>query len=355
MSQSSTPELMRQQNRAIVLATIQEQGPISRVDLANLLGLNPATITRITRDLIEEGLVKEEGEGENKGAGRKPVLLKFNHGARLVIGIEIGSKQITGVIADLASNILARRTALLAPQLTLTQLTSLIDELLDDNPSYRQCLSALCVGGNMSASPLVDGLKQKFAVPILHLENVTLAAAGEAEVGGMQEQRAFILFYLGTKSYSCLYLNGESRVGQLGLSREGLPLAKRLCDNGLVEIFTLLIKQGIPSALAGSETIRARLIFEAARRDDPAAVQAVQMIVDDLAYAALWMANALNITHIVIAGSWLTATDLLLPLLNEHVEAFTDTPPNISAAKLGDESPLIGAVQMAIKTIDKTL
>src|SRR5262249_29776896 len=109
MSQSSSPELMRQQNRAIVLAKIQEQGPISRVELANLLGLNPATITRITRDLIGEGLVKEEGEGESKGvsgskAGRKRVLLRFNHIARLAVAIHCGSRQVTGVVADLACN-----------------------------------------------------------------------------------------------------------------------------------------------------------------------------------------------------------------------------------------------------------
>jgi glucokinase len=350
MSQSSTPELMRQQNRAIVLTTIQAQGPISRVDLANLLGLNPATITRITRDLIEEGLVKEEGEGENKGAGRKPVLLHFNHGARLVVGIDIGSKQMTGVIADLAGNILARRTALLAPQITLATLTSLIDELLDDNPSYRQCLAAMCIGG-MTVSRLMDDLKQKFPVPILHLENVTLAAAGEAEVGGMQEQSAFILFYLGAKSYSCLYLNGEARVGQIGLSRDGMSLGARLSDIGLIEIFTKLLNQGVPSALADSGITRARLIFEAARRDDPAALQAVEAIVDDLAYGATWISHALNIGHIVLAGSWLAAADLLLPMLHKRLPSTI----SIAAAKLGDESSLIGAVQMAIKTIDKTL
>lgn len=355
MSQSSTPELMRQQNRAIVLATIQEQGPISRIELANLLGLNPATITRITRDLIEEGLVKEEGEGENKGAGRKPVLLRFNHGARLVIGIHIGSQQVTGVIADLASNILTRRTMLLAPQLTLPMLSALIDELLDDNPSYRQCLAALCVGSSTlnPITQLMAGLKQKFPVPILPLETVTLATMGEAEVGGMQEQHAFALFYLGAKSYSCLYLNGQAHVGQIGLSRDGRPLAEIICDSGLIEIFAALLADGVSSALTANT--RARLIFDAARREDPAARQAVEIVVNELAFALVWTAHALNLTHIVIAGAWLTAADLLLPLVEDRLQSLTATPPVISAAKLGDESPLIGAVQMAVKMIDKTL
>jgi glucokinase len=95
--------------------------------------------------------------------------------------------------------------------------------------------------------------------------------------------------------------------------------------------------------------VKPRLIFEAARRDDPAAKQAVEKIVDDLAFATMWLGNALDIGHIVIAGSWLRAADLIMPLLEQRLNGWTMPYPHITVAKLGDEASLIGAVRMAIR------
>lgn len=353
---SPTPELMRQQNRAIVLATIQEQGPISRVELANLLGLNPATITRIARHLVDEGLVKEEGEGESKGAGRKRVLLRFNHGARLVIGLYATGRQVTGVIADLANNILTRRTALVSPRLTQPLVASLVEELLAENPSYRQRVTSMCLSAslNEALASLIDDLKRQFHVPVLSAETVTLAAIGEAEAGEMTEQGAFMLFHLGSHSQSCLYLKGESQVGQLGLTPDGQPLAELVSDAGLVATFKMFRGQGIPSALGKSSPVTARLIFEAARHDDPAARLAVDATADHLAFAIAWAASALGLEHVVIAGPWLHAADLLLPQLEERVERLTASPPNIVPAKLGDDASLFGAIRSAVKIADTT-
>jgi predicted NBD/HSP70 family sugar kinase len=347
MSQTSSPELMRQQNRAVVLAKIQEQGPISRVELANLLGLNPATITRITRDLIGEGLVTEEGEGESKGAGRKRVLLQFNHSARLAVAIHCGSRQVTGVIADLACNILERRTALISPRLTLPLLTSLMGELLEENPSYRQRLAAICLSATALDNSLADGLKQTFHVPVFSIEPAALAATAEAETGAICDIGSvpFAVFYLGAKSDSCLYLNERPWVGRLGLTCDGQPLSERACDAGLIASFEAARRRGTASTLSDAAT--PGLIFEAARRGDEAACEAIEKTADDLAFASAWLANALNIEHIVLAGNWVRAADLFLPAIKERIAA-----PQVLAAKLGDDAPLIGAVRVAIRSVD---
>ncbi len=278
---SPTSELVRQQNRAIILATIQEQGPISRVELANMLGLNPATITRIARNLIDEGLIREEGERESKGAGRKPVLLRFNPSARLVIGIIATHRQITGIIANLANQVLNRRTALTYGKLELAHLKNLIEELLEDNPSYRRRLAAICVGDSVGeqVGALVEGLGPEYDMPVLVAETVTLAATGEAELGGMIEQDPFMLFYLGEKSYSCLFSNGHLHLGKLGLAASGYPLADQLNDAGLVRIFRSL--SGGLTGLSNAMPLSARLIFEAARQYDPIARQSVASVTDD--------------------------------------------------------------------------
>jgi predicted NBD/HSP70 family sugar kinase len=347
---------MRQQNRAVILATIQEQGPISRVELASLLGLTAATITRITRDLIDDGLVKEEGEGSTGSAGRKRILLHFNHGARLVISIHADERQVTGIIANLAGEILNRRTALISPQVSTESLTELIEELLKEDPSFRQrlVLVGVCVDDSHQAASLADGLRERLGLSVIATDTFTAAVTGEANSGVGSEQNAFGLLYLGTESRSCIYLNGQSRVGRIGVAKGGAPLSDHLCDAGLVKRLVAACMSGMPSVFAlNPHKVGVKRLFEGARRHDLAARKAVIEAVDDLTQAILWMSSALALTEIVLAGSWMQAADLLLPMVNERLSKY-ENPPHVTISKLGDDAALIGAVHLAINAADPT-
>lgn len=363
MPLSPTPELMRQQNRAVILETIQAQGPISRVDLANLLNLNPATITRISRMLIDEGLILEEGEGENKGAGRKPVMLRFNHRARLVIGVSIHPHQMTGIVADLAGTTLNRRTLLLHQKLSVTALLSLVEELFSENPGYRQRLVTVCIASEKYPTEdfyaLREELTHKLGLPILWYDPATLAAVAEAEIGRLKEQVAvFALFYLGSQSLSCIYINGESRTGSLGLANNGQPLAELVCDKGLIETFEALKHAGnshhpTPARLQGAVSVQP--IFEAARNGEPMAKRAVDQMAKFIALAAAWITHAFHIQHVVIAGPWIRAADVLIPAIKHALADITAHVPEIIPTALKDEASLMGAVRMAVRVADTTV
>ncbi|HEX3049325.1 MAG TPA: winged helix-turn-helix transcriptional regulator, partial [Aggregatilineaceae bacterium] len=224
----TTPELMRQQNRAVILETIQERGPISRVDLARLLKLNPATVTRITRVLLEEDLICETGEGTTLGAGRKPTLLNFNHRARLLLGVHMGARGTTGVIADMAGAVLARRTIL--PGGTVS---ALVEELLSTDPSYTRRLVAGCLSAShpgLITDEMCRALHTELSIPIFAADDAELSARGEAEWGAARDQSFFALLYLGQHSRSVSYLDGYLRVGGLGFDAQGWPLAQQLSD-----------------------------------------------------------------------------------------------------------------------------
>src|SRR3990167_3678167 len=66
--------LMRDLNRAAVLALIGQRGPIARITIARELALSPATVTAVTRDLVREGLVREVDQAPSNGgrAGGPP-------------------------------------------------------------------------------------------------------------------------------------------------------------------------------------------------------------------------------------------------------------------------------------------
>ena len=56
-------------NRHKVLKTVRGHGPISRIELTGLTGLSGATITEVTADLLQRGLIREERAGDGAAAG----------------------------------------------------------------------------------------------------------------------------------------------------------------------------------------------------------------------------------------------------------------------------------------------
>ena len=62
-------EHVKQQNRSLILHTINRLGPVSRKDLSFLTQLTPASITQTTTALLKEGILVETGTVIEKDAG----------------------------------------------------------------------------------------------------------------------------------------------------------------------------------------------------------------------------------------------------------------------------------------------
>lgn len=58
-AQIGNVDLVKQLNSAAVYRLIDQHGPISRIQIAEQSQLAPASVTKITRQLIERGLIKE--------------------------------------------------------------------------------------------------------------------------------------------------------------------------------------------------------------------------------------------------------------------------------------------------------
>ncbi len=109
-------ELMKRINRNLVLNVIKSQGPISRTEIARHSGLSLATVSSITAELIDTGLVYEKGAGESSG-GRRPILLCLNRQAGFVVGVKLMEHAVTSALTDLDAQVLHHRiTHLIAPQ-----------------------------------------------------------------------------------------------------------------------------------------------------------------------------------------------------------------------------------------------
>ena len=139
---------MGRRNRREVLREIVLRGPMPRIDIAERVGLTSATVSRITRGLLDAGLVCELPEGQKAvqvppsraGPGRRSVLLDIAPQGGQVLGIGISPSFQTITLTDLKNQVIAGTElkieaiddAELVIRHTADEARRLIDRHLDD-------------------------------------------------------------------------------------------------------------------------------------------------------------------------------------------------------------------------------
>jgi N-acetylglucosamine repressor len=100
---------LRQRNRRFLLRLIQTEGPISQAELARRSGLGPPSVSSILQNLMESGVLTEEGK-TTSGLGRKASLLAFNRFEVLTVGVLIEQESCEVALVDLSGRVLDRET-----------------------------------------------------------------------------------------------------------------------------------------------------------------------------------------------------------------------------------------------------
>ena len=96
-------------NRAAVFDLIRSEGTVSRVALAHGSGLTEASVSRIVKTLLEEGVVIEKGQGVSTG-GKRPTLLELNAAGKHAVGVYLSDYEVRIVLTNLSGVVLASRT-----------------------------------------------------------------------------------------------------------------------------------------------------------------------------------------------------------------------------------------------------
>ena len=149
-----------------IFRTVWKNSNISRIDLADALGLDKSTVTKQVACLIENGLIfeKEEGEASSRG-GRKPIFLAVNKEYGRFIGIELQLGFYEVVVVDLAGNILT--TVRGDTQVTRDNFAQIAAELV--LPLEEQfCKNSMLLGIGVGTAGLVDSKKGRirYSVPL---------------------------------------------------------------------------------------------------------------------------------------------------------------------------------------------
>lgn len=97
---------IKQVNAGRVYQLIDQYGPISRIDLSKLSDLAPASITKITRELIAAHLVHETTVQEALSRGRPAVGLQTRNEGWQFLSIRLGRGYMTLALHELGGDVL---------------------------------------------------------------------------------------------------------------------------------------------------------------------------------------------------------------------------------------------------------
>lgn len=95
--------LQREHGRRVLLEQIRQAGRIPRIELADKTGISRATVTTITAEFLQNGLIEEvaqqDGDGDTR-RGRPRVDLKIRGAARLIVGVKVSHLKLSLVLMD---------------------------------------------------------------------------------------------------------------------------------------------------------------------------------------------------------------------------------------------------------------
>jgi N-acetylglucosamine repressor len=89
----------REINRQIALNLVRAKQPLSRADLARLMGVRRGAISLLVNELLQSGLVFEGAKGESK-RGRKPMNLYIETRRRCALAVDISASRTLLMATD---------------------------------------------------------------------------------------------------------------------------------------------------------------------------------------------------------------------------------------------------------------
>jgi predicted NBD/HSP70 family sugar kinase len=395
-----SPALLRRLNSALVLRTIRSHGPVSRPELARATGLSKPTVNEVVDRLVEAGYVVEavaEPDGRPRRPGPRARLLSFRADLGHVLGLDIGATKVLATVADLNGTVLAQerrkttRGARKDAQSMLGRVRATAHAALEKADVPSSTLRAVGVGtpgvvdpasGRVSLAPQLGGwegiplarrLEGWFPCPVLVDNEVHLAVLAERWRGAAQGISEAIYVNIGVGIGGGVLVGGDLYRGAGGGAGEigYLPLPDP--DESHDELgpfehaaggaaFARLGRRaaaggGLLRELAGGDldAIDAESVFAAAAQGDRAAGAIVDELLERLARGVAAAVVVLNPEAVIIGGGVSRAGARLLEPLTRRIPELVPLPPRVLLSTLGEDAVALGAVRLAVQSVEEQL
>ncbi len=385
-----------------MLLRLLHSGQASRVQLADQTALSNTTITNLVSELLEHGILIEEGvevqaDGQRR-VGRPRTALRLVPEARFAVGIHIGIGTrriaVTNLHAEITHNHIADYDVRAPATDILEQAAQLVERTLRDSGVKRSRLCGVGIGASGHVNPtsgintwapalgwrdvpVRDWMRTRLRLPVTVDNNVRAMALGEAlfGVGRGVNLLAFVYGRIGVGAG--FVLNGQlfrgsgAGAGEIGHTIM-IPDGGELCGcgkHGCLETLVsepVLIRQAEALAARSPKSLLAKhlrsrnearpieRIFAAARAGDTATRDMITERARYLGIALANLVNALNPELILLGGMFAQGSDLILPVaeatMRETAFAGLGERVRVQPTDCGWRAGVIGAAALALDT-----
>jgi predicted NBD/HSP70 family sugar kinase len=345
-------DMLRLVNRRILLSILSDRQPISRAEIAKISGLNKATISTITSELLKDRCIIEEGSGRTTPIGGKPPTpLRLNALRFGLFGVDIRAEETILALSDFNNSLIARVSFETANDAG-TFLSKIGKEITKLRAKHNDFIEFAGVG--VSLPGLVDSHRGKFLisvvlpwrdVPVVQLlEKATrlpvvidnsARCAALAEIWHSKAQYANVrnLLYVGVSAgLACgvvidggLYRGGNNTAGQFGHIAIDLSGPECRCgQHGCWDLYasdkaTLARYHKLRGAL-GKRQMTMRKLMGLVDSGDQAATEAVRETARYLGIGITGLINGLDPEVVVIGGEITKAWGLIEPVIAEETK-----------------------------------
>lgn len=356
MAQPGHIDHIKQINAGRVYKLIDQFGPISRIDLSKLSDLAPASITKITRELIQAHLIHETAVQEATSRGRPAVGLQTNNQGWQFLSMRLGRGYLSIALHELGGDVLIDTKIEIHEVDQEDVLARLLYEIEDFFESYSEQLDrvtsiALTLPGlvnsdkgivlqmphyNVKNLNVAEEIFKVTGLPVFVANDTRAWALAENLFGHSQDCDNSVLISIHHGLGAGIILDGRvlqgrhGNIGELGhiqINRQGKDchcgntgcLETVASSQAIRDEVTQRLAKGEESILSEYEEISVEAICEAAVKGDALAINVVEKLGDHLGSAIAIVINLFNPEKVLIGGVINQAKDILYPAIERCI------------------------------------
>jgi len=365
-------ELKRRARRTAVLDLIRRRGAVSRGEVARLTRLQMPTVTHLIADLMDEGLVKEDGYQEAE-RGRRSARLVIDPASAFVGGMRVGPGGAVGSVVSLGGTPSppARLEGPLSPDALVNGLREALLKAAEGAALSPDRIRGVGVG--LDACPpeafqkASEALSEALGVPVCAETDVDAAAVGE---GWFSENRSVLFVHLGERIRSGLAIDGRIHRGAvpgIGLGQgvveereDGKSLQAVASGEAICEAVRRELGRGIRSKLpdlVGGDLSKLTLsvVIDAAEAGDILAFNVLDHAGRSIGSALAWAVCAVNPERLTLAGALVRAggplSDAIRHEVSRRVPPAWEVERRLAFAPSEEEAFLRGAAALAVRRL----
>jgi N-acetylglucosamine repressor len=361
-------------NRIIVLQTLLRNGRMSRLQIAEETMLTPATITNLSGELIEEGLITEIGniESSKPKAGRRSVAIDLNEEHVHVVGVHIRTDRVEFGVVNFKGKVKGYKMLPFPSDLTQEQFLIFIKNELEKIIYEQSDIKIFGVGvASVGLINFQEGvilniqnigwvnveltsyLSEQLGIPVFLDNNGRCMTIAEKMYGNSNTVKDFLFIFIGYGLGAGIVINdkvfrggitGAVEFGHMTLIPDGKPC---WCGNkGCLERYAsesfLLNELNVTTS---------NEILQLIDSSNEHALQLLEEVGERIALVLASFLNMIHVKKVVIAGALVNEKNQLvdrLQVVNQRSFLARQEEVKIEISKLGEHIGIIGGASLAL-------